>query len=150
MRNSLLSTCSLPSTSSILKAMWNPVCGSATAMHCQLPELYLSIIENPHMYQHTWLVGHSIKTAWKTVLRDKTQIRPTAADSLSRSTGICRCAKLGQNQEWKKKYLLFLKKVQLPHKIPGKSIHHTITESGGRPCKAQQLSKVWGSTYWSG
>lgn len=30
-------------------------------------ELYLSIIENPHMYQHTWLVGHSSKTAWKRI-----------------------------------------------------------------------------------
>lgn len=45
LRNSFLSTCSLPSTSSILKAMRNPVRGSATATRRQLSELYCSIIE---------------------------------------------------------------------------------------------------------
>lgn len=59
LRNSFLSTCSLPSTSSILKAIWNPVCGSATAMHCQLSELNLNSIENPHRNRYTWLVGQS-------------------------------------------------------------------------------------------
>lgn len=49
-KNSLWSTCSFPSTSSILKAIWNPVRGSATVMHCQLSELYLNTTENL-----TWL-----------------------------------------------------------------------------------------------
>lgn len=58
LRNSLLSTCSLPSTSSIWKAIWNPVWGSATAKHWSLSALFHSEEKAAHCY---WELGKASK-----------------------------------------------------------------------------------------
>lgn len=50
-RNSFLSTCSLPSTSSILKAIWNPVSGSATVMVNEKSQYFTFT-----PFAHTWVV----------------------------------------------------------------------------------------------
>lgn len=142
LRNSFLSTCSLPSTSSILNAMWNPVRGSATAMHCQTSELCLNTFRKPHTKQCTWLVGQ-IKHFSKQPSRQCLQIYNTnqviscwLMVELHSNVQVCKA----QTSSFSRKC------IHLSHKITAQSIHHNIT-GGGDPVGPSSSGKVWESTY---
>lgn len=98
---------------------------------------------NPYMNYFTWLVGHRSRTVWRTtVLSNKTgqQLLIPCLAPLAYA-GV---QSLGRTK-WEKKNVLFTSQ-----KLKVKSIINTITERRGTPCKAQWLSEVSGSTYWSG